>query len=194
MHEEALAIAYDMLAQAGPFASFIDAAIAADDLLPVERRYKLTKANPAQRLFIASYRLRLLRLGPTRIRRSPEEKIVQRLAIALEEFKQQEAARAEASRKHVDARTRAERGMRTRGGGFAQHLPRILCLECRRVNAHGSGCSRDLDVRVALPIAARPPRHDASNGRWKQFFHAVGTHLGGREIAPLLAVFGFKKD
>ena len=67
--------------------------------------------------------------------------------------------------------SRQDHGWKVHGSGWStNYVARKLCLDCRRVNAHGADCSRNESSTVYLRNRAEVPSHDASTWRWKQFF------------------------
>lgn len=180
-----------LLAHAGPFADYIDTAIASGNkMLPAE--FILPGIfTPANRVNIAARRLALLKLHPNRLRELSGEELVGKIVAAVAHHCEQRRARALNEKTKDRQRKRERQGVRTRGGRCgSKYSCHALCLECRRVNAHGSGCTRNAELVIALPIKARPPRHDASQARWKQFFRACGTWFGGRDIRATLVTQG----
>jgi hypothetical protein len=65
---------------------------------------------------------------------------------------------------------------------FRRSTPRLLCVECRRVNTHASGCHRPEPVR--LGVTARVPRATAGRTAWLRF--AAASAVAG--LAELLGL------
>lgn len=100
-------------------------------------------------------------------------------------LERQEIKNAEKRAEDVASKAAYERRKRAGkihgGGWFSKHCSRVLCLDCRGINAHAAGCAKDYNRECPLPVGARVPKRDASGMRWKQFGESMGN-LGYRKI------------
>lgn len=128
-------------------------------------RHRMQAVIDPELVILANW-LQRTSVAPKQLAAYPIERLLRELDRA---YDRTIASRAATLAAHEDYRRKMNAGRR--------HAGRYLCLECRTVNAHAAGCTRDDEFRLELPQSARPPRKDASTSRWRQFARAMGERF-----------------